>query len=198
MTGWILAALDWIEHHIGLLTAVLAGAAILQWRETRVTAKRQLRAYVLNSSASLYDGSTMPNAIINRAGQPAAVLLIKNHGQTPAYKVQHWAEIDVAPRANEERMSIPIGHSATQTFMLGPDGTGTAMRWLGRPITPQEQAGIMAGTSAIYAYGRIEYLDAFNRKRWSTYRLRYSESAWPPVGTGSMSMDFCENGNDGN
>lgn len=189
---------DALEKHIAAITAIIAFAAVIQWRETRITAERQLRAYVLNSSASLYDGSTMPNAIVNRAGQPAVVLIITNHGQTPAYQVNHWAEIEVAPRVNEERMSVPSGHASAQAFILGPSGTGTAMRWLGRPITPQEQAAIINGTYAIYAYGRVEYLDAFKQRRWSTYRLRYSGSAWPPIGGGSMSMDFCEGGNDAN
>jgi hypothetical protein len=127
-----------------------------------------LRAYVLNSSASLFDGTNIPKAVVDRANQPAVVLIIKNHGQTPAYQVKHWAEIDVASRANESRMSIPAGQALTHAFILGPDGTGTANRWLNRPITPQEQAGITNGTYAIYAYGRVEYIDAFKTPRWST------------------------------
>jgi hypothetical protein len=83
-------------------------------------------------------------------------------------------------------------------MVLGPDGTGTSNRWLNRPITPQEAAGILNGTYAIYAYGRIEYIDAFKRNRWSTYRLKYSGSAWPPIGPASMSMNFCVEGNDSN
>lgn len=199
-TAWHILVLfsDALEKHIAAITAIIAVAAVVQWRETRITAERQLRAYVLNFSASLYDGTTMPNAVVNRAGQPAVVLIIKNHGQTPAYRVRHWAEIEVAPVANEERMSVPTDVNNQQAFILGPDSTGTANRWLGRPITPQEETGILNGTYAIYAYGRVEYIDAFKQPRWSNYRLKYSGSAWPPIGDGSMSMNFCAGGNDAN
>ena len=55
---WLVQLSDFIEHHIGAITAVIAGAAVFQWRlETRLTAERQLRAYILNYSASLFDGS---------------------------------------------------------------------------------------------------------------------------------------------
>ena len=197
--GQLGAGSDLIEHHIGAITAVIAGAAVFQWRETRLTAERQLRAYVLNSSATLFDGTTMPHAFVDRAGQAGVILTIKNYGQPPAYAVCHEAEIQVAPVCNEGRMSIPRDQHPRSAFTLGPDGSSNSFRWLNRPISPQEQAGIVAGTVAIYAYGRVEYTDAFKRRRWSTYRLRHCGNAWPPVGgSESIGMDFCAEGNDGN
>jgi hypothetical protein len=200
--GWLITFSDFIEHHIGAITAIIAAAAVVQWRETRKTGERQLRAYVLNFSANLFDGSTMPQAFVDRSDQPGVSLVLKNHGQTPAYRVRHVCEIVIAPVSNESRMFVPPGLN-DPGFVLGPDATSSMAKWLNRPITPQEQAAIVGGGMAIYVFGRIEYLDAFKKPRWSTYRLRHCGNAWPPIvmhstGPASVAMDFCPDGTDAN
>jgi hypothetical protein len=194
--SWLVAVSDFFEHHLGAITAIIAAAAVVQWRETRKTAERQLRAYVINSSAALFDGSSMmPAPFIDRTDQPGVILEINNFGQTPAYEVVHWAELQVAPIGQEWAMKPPPSLGNPTHSVVGPGHTLTNSRWLNRALSVQEKEGIINGTYAIYAYGRIEYVDAFKRRRWSNYKLRYTNSAWPPVGS-SASMNFCAEGNE--
>jgi hypothetical protein len=190
---------DFVEHHIGGFTAILAAAAITQWWETRKTSERQLRAYVLNYSANLFDGGSMePAPFVDRAGQPGVVLGIKNFGQTPAYQVVHWCEMQVAPIGNGPRIGPPATLGKQSPSMLGPGHAISSALWLNRALSTQEIEGIKSGSFAIYAYGRVEYIDAFKHRRWSTYKLRYANAVWPPVGKGGGSMTFCQDCNEAN
>jgi hypothetical protein len=65
-------------------------------------------------------------------------------------------------------------------------------------LSPQEIEGIKNGSYAVFVYGRIEYRDAFKRPRWSTYKLHYTNSAWPPIGKGGAVMTFSPHGNEAN
>jgi hypothetical protein len=196
--GWLGAFSDFIEHHIGAITAIIAGAAVIQWRETRKTAERQLRAYVLNFSTTIFDGGSMnPKPFVDRAGQPGTVVEIKNFGQTPALEVVHWSEIEVAPVSREQYIKAPETLTKISTSVIGPGHTSNNSRWLNRALSTQEIDGIKNGTFAIYVYGRIEYVDAFKAKRWSTYKMRYTNAAWPPIGNGGTT-NFCSDGNQAN
>lgn len=197
--GWIVGFSDFVEHHIGAITAVIAGAAVFQWRETRLTAERQLRAYVQNFSTSLYEASNLEFAtFVDRTGQVAVAVVIKNMGQTPAYKVLHWSSVQVLPVSQEWSLAVPKKLQEFSAAILGPDHTMSASRWLERAISPQEAEGIQKGTYAVYSHGRIEYVDAFKTKRWCNYRMRYTNAAWPPIGKGGATMNFCDQGNDAN
>jgi hypothetical protein len=122
-------------------------------------------------------------------------VLIKNNGQTPAKNVAHWGEIQVAPIGQEWSMNAPTTLANVSRSVIVPGNTNSKFRWLNRGLSQQEKAGINNGNYAIFVYGRIEYEDIFGDRHWSTYRLRYSASAWPPRGE-TASMDFCDGGND--
>jgi hypothetical protein len=195
--GWLIWFSDFIEHHIGAITAIIAGAAVFQWRETRLTAERQLRAYVLNSTATLLDGTTLdPKPHIDRTDQPAVVVEIKNYGGTPAKRVVHYGKMQVALASDEDSMVFPAPLKTLSPSVIGPQATSTKAIWLDRALSTQEKAGIQNGTYAIFIYGRVEYRDAFGEKRWSTYRLKYTNMVWPPYNKGTASMSFCDGGND--
>jgi len=49
--------------------------------------RRQLRAYVLPENMGIFDGTTVNPPQPQRAGIPGVAMLIKNSGQTPAYRV---------------------------------------------------------------------------------------------------------------
>jgi len=169
-------------------------------KHAREASEQELRAYVVHYSADLFYGGNMPkNPQVDRSKQAAVSLVVKNEGKTPAHKMTHWAAIDVANINDENRMYILRDPKLeSRPMVMPPQGTTTAYRWLCRDISPQEEAGINAGTHAIYAYGRIEYEDAFGKVRWTNYRLRYTQAAWPPLVTTAMSMNFCAEGNDAN
>lgn len=186
---------DFLEHHIGAITAVIAIAAIMQWRETRRTAERQLRAYVLNSTATIIDGTNLdPKPFLDRTGQPGMMIEIKNFGQTPAFQLIHWSEMEVSPTAREAAIKPPASLGKIHPNVIGPGHTNSKSRWLERSLSVQEIAGIQNGTYGIYIYGRIEYVDAFGEPRWSNYKLVYTNAAWPPIG--NPRLTFCGDGND--
>ena len=78
---------------------------------------------------------------------------------------------------------------------IGSGGATSKSIWYGRAISQQEIQDIAAGTRAIFFYGRLEYRDAFNRKRFTNFRLQY-QGQFPPA-QGAV-FSFCAEGNDAN
>lgn len=56
--------------------------------------------------------------------------------------------------------------------------------WFNRPITPAEINDIATGARCICVYGRIEYIDAFERSRFTDIKMVYINSIYPPIGIG--------------
>jgi hypothetical protein len=185
-----------VRDPIALLTLGLFVIGGVQVEIGRRTALRQLRAYVFLDHTSLHDGSTAnPPWPQQQVGTPAIVSVVKNFGQTPAYDVLHWSVVDVK-RATEEYLLIPQAPlSNTSAAILPPTSTIPRVRTFHRLLTPHEIAEIETGVSAIFYYGRIEFRDAFKRKRVMNYRLKYT-GAWPPPPNASMT--YCDGGNHAN
>lgn len=191
------------EQHSGAITAaatilLLAVTALLSWIAYMqfTTSRAQLRAYVMHHTTTLVDGSKFKKkTFVNRDGQPGVIVAVKNLGQTPSYFTRHWCAIEVAPIADEQKMIGPTDLSDLDCAALGPGGEMTANRWLNRSITKEEHDGIKKGTHAIFVFGRVTYRDAFGDIYWTTYRMRYTDSAWPPLAD-TAPMSFCLNGND--
>jgi hypothetical protein len=159
-----------------------------------VNGRRQLRAYVFLESSSLTDGATLepPNdAFVN---VPGCIMQFRNSGQTPAYQVVTWAAIDVIEPINQNKLIVPKLLIVGPGY-LGANGTMPKMVRLPRVLTEEEIDDIRAGRREIYVYGRIEYRDAFKRKRFSNFRLHYG-GQYPP-GKGFV-MFICDNGNETN
>jgi hypothetical protein len=137
-----------------------------------------LRAYVMPESAGLYDGTTVKPAQPHRNDVPGVLMLIKNSGQSPAYAVVSWMGVDVLPVKDEAMLTAP---PVDPQFSL-PLAAGTQFSkvvWFDRPLAATEIADIVAGVRAIYVYGRIEYRDAFQQKRFTDFRLHYTSNQFP-------------------
>jgi hypothetical protein len=80
-----------------LVTAGLIGVGFFQWRETRDTAKRQLRAYVCVKGAEI---------ILDPRNAPKVTVPITNFGKTPAYNVRQWVSIWIA----EHPLNVQLPH----------------------------------------------------------------------------------------
>lgn len=157
--------------------------------------RRQLRAHVFPNDISVVDGTLLDPQEMHKADIPAVSMLIKNSGQTPAYDVVSWWEIEVIPVSEEDSLSIPTlakKHSTT----VGTGCTFSKGRWFDRPLTADEKERIFGGTLGIYAHGRIEYRDVFTIRHFSNFRLVYTGKMFPPL-KGAV-MSFCEHGNDAN
>ena len=164
---------DNAEGIIAVFTIILAISTIFLWSATRDlvigtenVARNQLRAYVFidGGSMDLTDGKTMKYSTelptIQEGVFIRAHLVFKNFGQTPAYEFMVWRQVDVLDAINPR--FAEIGKGITKD-VIGPGGTSeiTAQR----PVTPEQYAAIKDGTKFIYCWGRIEYVDAFQKRQ---------------------------------
>jgi hypothetical protein len=201
----MLRLLDWFssnDHWILLGTFILAGASIFQVGIARRTAKRQLRAYLLVDTGSVYDASKIglksrfPETVLlpEWTNWAATDLVLKNSGQTPASHVIHWAMMAVADPLTEHLLVPPSRLEESQASVVGPGQSITKSVALQPfPLSEPVLSEIVAHRKGIYVYGKISYRDIFKHSRTTTYRLRYS-GPWPPLPSGNFL--FSLKGND--
>jgi len=174
----------------GVFIALL-GVSALMWQTeiTRRSWQRQLRAYVLPERVGfLASDPANPNI-------PCVAIVIKNSGQTPAYKLVSWMKLAVIPRA-EEYIGLPVPQMEERSPMtIGAQGEFHKTCALDRPLTANEITDIGDGTRAIYVYGKMVYQDTFKKARFTDFRLHYV-GAYPPPG--DTLFFFSERGNDAN
>jgi hypothetical protein len=148
-----------------LALAVLAYCAFRTAQEqvgiSRDTEIRQLRAYVGVLDHKIQD------VALNSA--PRVQISIKNFGSTPATNVTYWvfSKFDSYPTP----VDLPTQVFKSDRFILFPaDG-----------FTPTFDIGALNQTDItqlgesrwLYAYGEIDYLDAFEKNRCTKFRLMY-------------------------
>jgi hypothetical protein len=128
------------------------------------------------------------------AGQiPQVALVIKNFGQTPAYKVTHWIAVGLDSYPNPT--INPIAQHPDASIPLAPGGF-TVIRQSGLLLTAADAAQIRGGTMAIYAVGEIRYVNAFKifkKNRFTSFRLFSGATVGKP---GEMATH--QKGNDAN
>jgi hypothetical protein len=189
LSSWSVS--DKIAFWAVVAAIVQAIALLMTFRLTALATRRQLRAYVFPETFDLYDGATINPPQPAHAGEPMAVLVLKNSGQTPAYKVVSLAQFQIIEPIHENQLVIaPLIDKFSAN--LGP---GTSIRnspRLNRHLSPQEITDINSGAKGLYLYGRIDYRDAFKKKRFTTFRMRYL-GQYPPTGPGIL--NFTEGGN---
>ena len=196
---WVQSAVSYVESHnpfitalaTALLACVTGGLVWLGYLQIRTT-RAQLQAYVFPESAAICDGTMLTPPMPAKANEPGVVLVWKNTGQTPASNVISWAQIAVIEPINENQLTIPTLQNVFASH-LGAGANGTKSLWFGRPLTPNEIADVNANARAIYLYGRIEYSDIFDKKRFTNFRLYYSGPFPPPP---AVIFRVCEKGND--
>ena len=195
-SGWKLYFLEPLRNSWPLVAIAIPAicAAFRTIRVMREGTERQLRAYLFPESVGVWDGTTLSPPQPANAGIPWVGMYIKNSGQTPAYKVVSIMQLAVINPANEHTL-IPLPLPNTFSGDFGPNGGIHKGAWLDRPLTAPEIADISTGARAIYAYGRIEYIDAFRRDRFTNFRLKYV-GPYPPLS--SAIFVYSENGNDAN
>jgi hypothetical protein len=157
--------------------------------------RRQLRAYVSPENVGILEGNMLSPPQPAKANVPGIGMLIKNSGQTPAYKVISWAQIEVIPVKDENNTLIvpPMQERFFNTLPAG--GTFNKSLWFVRPLTANEITDIANGVRAIYLFGRVEYIDAFKKRRFTNFRLHYM-GQFPPIP--NAILNFSERGNDAN
>ena len=135
------------------------------------TARRQLRAYISVVKAFQVDNHDLTAYATN----------IRNSGQTPAYAIKCWRGIGIQKHPLTSRLSPPAGHTPDTDVVLG-NGAELGFNDEIRPqFSPREMGNVKTGKAAIYVWGRIEYLDCFERKHFTDFCLFQTEPGGGPL-----------------
>jgi hypothetical protein len=169
--------------------------------------RSQMRAYVFVQTGNILNVADPPNPIPKGEQPPPGartfpdrgpviLMAIRNSGNTPANKVVHWnnAVIREFPLAALLPVREPMLPHLSSVFDVPPGGTITKNFVFPKPLDDTELARLRDGTSAIYVYGEIEYIDIFGLPH--TTRYRYRHNAYTGVIGVSGELTGSEEGND--
>jgi len=151
-----------------VVTAIATATAAWYTRKESETAaengRRQLRAYVFPDQANLvWQGTTKPML---------AEIGIKNSGQTPAYRLSTATAIVVSDYPLQGDLHVPP--MPDNHTVVPPNGSHSLTVTMAQTLTGDQLKGIQKGTQALYAYGEIAYVDAFEECRMTAYRFYYT------------------------
>jgi len=199
------------DFFIMFFTGIIAFYTISLWWEAKTSSEKELRAYIFVKDMGIMNVANpiqppvgiLPDAppegyagrIVFQNQGPSTTYSIKNFGKTPAYKVSHLAAIDVREYPLTTPLETPHSNEPWTT-PIPPEGITTKTLRYPSPLDPSQLQGIQNGTLAIYIWGRITYLDAYNRSHITNYRLFHNSV----VGYTGISTDMrhCSQGNDAN
>jgi hypothetical protein len=180
----------WLEYGVFAFVVVTAIAtATAAWytrKESETTAengRRQLRAYVFPDQANLiWQGAARPMT---------AEIVIKNSGQTPAYRLS-TATVAIA-REFPLQGDVQVPPMPDTHTVVPPNGSYALSVVLAQSLTGDQLKSIQKGTQAIYAFGEVSYVDAFGECRMTQYKFYYT-------GTGAdvgnrVGMTYLDEGN---
>ncbi|MGH6870069.1 MAG: hypothetical protein ACREHE_01070 [Rhizomicrobium sp.] len=173
---------------IALLTIALVYVGYSQSRRLRdtieqmkATEERELRAYIFVDNVTIENG---PNATWT------ATVTIRNFGKTPAYSAKIRAEgavrekedaIKIIPRSDEhfvrQETIIPPGHPFIAVVDLQE-----------LPVDIHYWYKVLGSTKLPFVWGRVDYVDAFGRPRWTQFQLIHLH--------GYLTFAFCAVGNE--
>jgi hypothetical protein len=152
------------------------------WRAGEARSEHELRAYVLVSGGKVTNRLDPTKCIVH--------MTIRNFGKTPAQEVKWWlaAANREMPLANRPLPSpdesLPMGRT-----LMGPDNR-VEMELAVPEINNLQELALRSGGAAIYAYGKIAYIDAFGKSRQTDFRYMCFGDR---LGKGQMAA--CEDGN---
>jgi hypothetical protein len=164
-------ARHWLEYGVftfvvitAMATATAAWYTREEWKSSADNGHRQLRAYVFPEQANL---------VWQGVGKPAVVeIVIKNSGQTPAYRLSTATKVFVSDRplqTDPQVPAMPPNHS-----VVPPAGSHALSVAMDQQLTGDQLKAIQKGSQAIYAIGEIAYEDVFGECRMTRYSFFYS------------------------
>ena len=106
-----------------------------------------------------------------RAGEhPRGIVALQNLGQNAPPTTLLAGRGSILSRL--ERREGTLNQSPSNAFIALHSAATTSNKslWYDRALTPAEIAELAAGHQGALAYGRIEYQDAFQTRRWSNFR----------------------------
>jgi hypothetical protein len=160
--GWYSPAVK-VQVFLCIVGAAYTVFAALQWLAIRKSLRVSERAYI----------SVTPMEILNlrQGAAPAMTLGLRNEGNTPAYKVRCWCAIaKVGSPFPTKSEAFPQGRFGPE-FTLIQQATFRLLPTLTNTLSEREVAALLkAETARLYVWGRVEYRDAFGKRRWVNFR----------------------------
>jgi hypothetical protein len=180
----------WIEYGVfafvfitAIATATAAWYTRKEWESSVDNGHRQLRAYVFPDQANLvWQGTAKPSEV---------EIVIKKSGQTPAYRLSTATAIMVGDYPLQGDLHVPP--MPDKHTVLPPTGNSALSIAMEKPLTGDQVRAIQKGTQAIYAFGEISYVDAFNECRLTRFRFYYQGSG-VDIGT-KAGLTYLDEGN---
>lgn len=146
---------------------------------TRDIARRQLRAYVGTELTVLKDLA---------AGKcPEMRIIIKNFGQTPAYDIASWSEMEIM-KPSEARFVLTKSKPGGKK-VLNPSSTYSNYARKDEPLTDAEFEIIQSDTARLYWFGELTYRDAFDELHTTTFRYECGGERLLSLGNMALSND---------
>jgi len=115
--------------------------------------------------------------------------MVKNFGQTPAYKLHPIFHTRIEDIPSEWKTEIGERDIAMDAA-LGPGFGFTIARDL-TPFTPQQKADFVSGAKGLFAYGEIRYVDAFGEKHTTEFCHQFGGK----YGVSAGRIGVCDVGN---
>ena len=149
---------------LAIFTFALAFYTARLWSDAKKSAERQLRAYLMLPKITSEESIS--------AIEIKVIVPMQNFGQTPAHQCTFWADftVDVIP------LGVPLiqGPSADIGSVGVIPPTGTFSAHLSFPRFDEIK---VVGNTTLYIFGRIEYIDVFDKSHWTEFRF-YKQTPW--------------------
>jgi hypothetical protein len=130
---------------------------------------------------------------LNVGDVPEYRVVIQNSGQTPAYRLSHVDRFALEGFPLKGPLPEPIASKNFTRTHLGPGRKANKIGAAPAPLTASIVDKLKDGTAAIYAYGIIDFVDAFKKPR----RVKYRYMTGGNVGFQSDGkLVICEEGNE--
>jgi hypothetical protein len=168
MTAVATVAIGFFTYTLKRSTDRLWDAEEKQRKLSENTAKRQLRAYV-----------GILQAMRNGPHQSALQfnLYFKNFGLTPAYDGKYWVDAKVCELPLSSHL-IPSENKTDGRFELPPTHALSVSNFNDdniAAISVEQMSEFNDGKLAFYIFGQLDFIDAFDEKRWLKFRFKYTK-----------------------
>ncbi len=177
-------------------TFCLVIANFFLWNAGERHSERQLRGYISAAPDYIFDFSPTQLVTIRYT--------ITNHGLTPAYKVSNAAIVDILSYPLPLDYPFPATVPPERSQTLNPQEFFYGRTTAARLFTASEISDAVTNNgSRIYIFGTLNYVDAFGKKRQTTFcRSAVGSPNLAAVGAGGtqsrvdITYEICDQHND--
>lgn len=150
-----------------IVTLMLVIVVIVQVRDSRRSSERQLRAYVMIKRVAF----ERPDTTDGDHQEWPILVVVQNSGGTPAYNVIIKAECYLGDRKPMNEIFVLSEAADVSPQSIIPPGDRHVMRLGG--LEPGYSKFMAAQRTERYCYvwGRIDYIDTFSRKHFTTFQM---------------------------